>query len=977
MLSAITPLTVLAVLAVCYGIVWSVINIYTYYPVARSAISRVVTGTPTTDVSFVGTDTIELSEKSLYPEIDVFVPAYKEANVIHQSIKSIRNTSYPQEKLTLTVLLESDDHETIARVKELAEYIELDLLVVPENYPGSPNKPRALNYGFEHTDGEITGIIDAENVVSEDLFDRVAKAIVAEHHDYVQGMVDMVNEDDGWKNMLFRAEYGYWYRFILPAFKRLGFPIPLSGTTCFFRRDVLESVSAQRTARKGDPWDPDDVSWLADHGLSGITPWDPTNVTEDFELGLQLWCSDSSFGIIESVTREESPQTLKNWMKQRTRWQKGKIFTFLDFFRHPASESRRQRGHLLWQSFIPHAGPLNVSGLFMLLGVGAYLGFTPQHGLVRGILLFAAVFGIVSAIAFAVGYWRTSDKPPIKRSMRGLLVAITVPGYWILQWGADIRAFKQLAVGDLGWEKTVHEDAGRLGQLQTEPEETDSLIGVVRNKAITHVLLAPILLLALALRIPGIDRAFWVDEVYTVAERGQLDITGIIVTGSDPHPPLYYLLVNGWMRLFGNSEVAVRSLSVLFGLASIVAVYLLAIQLYDKRTGQIAALLMSISWFQIQHALTARMYTVFVTFSVLSLFFYIRALEDHSVDNRLGYALTTVAMLLTHVYGVFVVLAQLIHLTYKLYSWANVTRLKKWAVTQTMAFSFFVPWIGLVALPNYVFTSTDETEVRWLSTPTLEMFEQIGLAYAGVPVNYPQVEITELTLIIGRVFAVVAVVAVVWHLYTEQKSGGEISGAKLLGSLIVCFTLIPFAISVTVIPLLEARYTIVGFVAVAILLAKTISDVDYRPVRIVMLLVVVVAMGSMLPTAYAANPAEEWNEVADIAEDDLGESSFVVYNPGFVDDSFSYYLDEDIEAATDSMRWSWEGDETVLTSQLDENDYQRVVVVNIHEQNLGAVEDVLPANFTHSHTESRGVINIITYENSTQPATTDSLEVAG
>lgn len=399
MLSAITPLTVLTVLAVCFGIVWSVMNIYTYYPVARSAVDRVVTGTPTADVSFVGTDAIELSELSGYPEIDVFVPAYKEADVIHQSIKSIRNTSYPQEKLTLTVLLESDDHETIARVKELAEYIDLDLLVVPEDYPGSPNKPRALNYGFEHTDGKIAGIIDAENVVSEDLFDRVAKAIVAEQHDYVQGMVDMVNEDDGWKNMLFRAEYGYWYRFILPAFKRLGFPIPLSGTTCFFRRDLLESISAQRTARKGDPWDPDDASWLADHGLSGITPWDPTNVTEDFEIGLQLWASDSSFGIIESVTKEESPQTLKNWMKQRTRWQKGKLFTFLDFVRHPAGESRRQRGHLLWQSSIPFAGPLNVSGLIILLGVGTYFGFVPQHWLVRGTLLFAAMFLFASVFS--------------------------------------------------------------------------------------------------------------------------------------------------------------------------------------------------------------------------------------------------------------------------------------------------------------------------------------------------------------------------------------------------------------------------------------------------------------------------------------------------------------------------------------------------------------------------------------------------
>jgi len=976
MLSAITPITVLTAVAVFYGIAWLVMNLYNYYPVARAGVERVITGEPNTEVSFVGTKAIEFSESGTYPEIDVFVPAYDEADVIHQSIKSIRNTAYPQEKLSLTVLLEPDDDATIARVKELATEIDLDLVVVPEEYPGSPNKPRALNYGFEHTDGKIVGIIDAENVVSENLFDRVSKAIVAEQHDYVQGMVDMVNEDDGWKNMLFRAEYGYWYRIILPAFKRLGFPIPLSGTTCFFRRDLLESISAQRIDRKGDPWDSDDASWIADHGLSGITPWDPTNVTEDFELGLQLWCSECSFGIIESVTKEESPKTLKNWMKQRTRWQKGKIFTFFDFFRHSAGESRRQRGHLLWQSFLPHAGPLNVSGLFLLIGVGTYFSFIPQHWLVRGILLFASMFLLISAIAFAIGYWCTSDKSPVKRSMRGLLVLITVPGYWILQWAADIRAFKQLAVGDLGWEKTVHEDAGRLEQLQTEPEETDSLVDVVRNRAVSHVLLAPILLLALALRIPGINRSFWVDEVYTVTERGQMGMTGIITTGSDPHPPLYYMFMHGWMDLFGNSEVAVRSLSVLFGLASIVAVYLLAMKLYDKRTGQIAALLMSISWFQIQHALTARMYTMLVTFSVLSLFFYVRALEDHSVDNRLGYALTTVAMLLTHVYGAFVVLAQLIHLSYKLISWADITRVKKWAMTQTMAFSFFAPWIVLVALPNYVFTSTDETEVRWLTAPTLDTLEKIALAYAGAPVNYPQVNITDFGLIIGRIFAIVAVVAVIWHLYTEQKTGGEISGAKLLGSLIVCFTLIPFVVSVTVIPLLEARYTIVGFVAVAILIAKTISDVDYRPVQIVMLLVVVAAIGSMLPTAYATTPSEEWDEVATLAEEEIDESTLIVHNPGYVDDSFSYYFDEKTSTEVDSIRWTGTQRESKLDQQLSEKDYDTVAVVNIHGQNLGAVNESLPAKFVHEDTHSFDVIKLVVHENTTESSTAQQREVA-
>jgi len=109
MLSAITPLTVFTGVVVCYGLAWLVTNIYNYYPVARGGIGRLVTGETNEDISFVGTDTIEFSDSGMRPAIDVFVPAYNEADVIHQSIKSIRNTAYPQEKLSLTVLLEPDD----------------------------------------------------------------------------------------------------------------------------------------------------------------------------------------------------------------------------------------------------------------------------------------------------------------------------------------------------------------------------------------------------------------------------------------------------------------------------------------------------------------------------------------------------------------------------------------------------------------------------------------------------------------------------------------------------------------------------------------------------------------------------------------------------------------------------------------------------------------------------------------------------
>ena len=891
MLSAITPVTVLTAIATFYGIAWLVMNVYNYYPVARAGVERVVSGKPNTEVSFVGTDSVELSDSSVYPSIDVFVPAYDEADVIHQSIKSIRNTAYPQEKLSLTVLLEADDDATIARVKELATEIDLDLCVVPADYPGSPNKPRALNYGFEQTDGDIVGIVDAENVVSENLFDSVSKAIVAEQCDYVQGMVDMVNEEDGWKNLLFRAEYGYWYRFILPAFKRLGFPIPLSGTTCFFRRDVLESISDKRTTRKGDPWDPDDASWLSDHGLSGITPWDPTNVTEDFELGLQLWCTDYRFGIIESVTKEESPRTLENWLKQRTRWQKGKVFTFLDFFKHRAGKTRFQRGHLLWQSFLPHAGPLNVTGLLLLIGVGSALGFVPPNGLVSGILSFSVAFLFIGIASFVVGYWLTSAKPPMHKLSRALVVAATTPAYWVLQWGADIRAFKQIAVGDLGWEKTVHQQTGKIESIQKEPSETESLVGEIKTKAVSHLWLWPILALGLLLRLPRLDRSLWLDEVYSVSVRGSMNIFGIITTAADPHPPLYYLMLRVWMTLFGESPVAVRSLSLLFGIVSIAAVYFLAHELYGQQTGLIAALLIALSTFHIQYSQTVRMYSMLFLLGVLSVLFYIRCLQDHSLGNRFGYAFATMGMLLTHAYGSFILLGQLLHLAVRLVETNNWEGFKQWLGTETFTIVPFVPWLIVVIFNRYLTGTASET--RWLSAENfINELKETGFAYIGVPVNYPTINITGSALNISRIMFVVISILLLWQLYSESESESDTRPVLLLGLLLIALVAIPFSISATFFPFFQSRYAILGLISVWIIVAKSITDIDSSTIRYTALALVVLISVSMLPMFYTADTAEPWEDITSTIESS-GDDQLVVTDPGYFTQNINYYSEPD------------------------------------------------------------------------------------
>ena len=1008
MLGSISVYNVLLVLSVFFGTAWILTNTYNYYPVGRAAIARLRTGVSTRASAFIDTDRITFKDLDVYPDIDVFVPGYEEHEVIHQAIQSIRETDYPTEKINLTVLLEPDDERTIERVKSLQDDYELDLITVPSEYPGSPNKPRALNYGFEQTSADIVGIIDAENIVDTNLFDRVAKAIVAENRDYVQGIVDMANEDDGWKNLLFRAEYGYWYGFIVPAFKRIGFPIPLSGTTCFFTRDLLTDIAAKREARKGSPWEPSDQTWLTNHGLSGITPWDPENVTEDFELGLSLWLTDANFGLINTVTKEESPETLKNWMKQRTRWQKGKIYTFLDYFKNP-SGSKRERLHLLWQSFLPHVGPLNIVGLTVLIVGGSIYQFNPGNIFVEGLLQVSFLFLFVGLVSFGAGYWRASTKPAGSKALRTTLVAVTVPAYWILQWAADVRAFKQIAAGDLDWEKTVHKDSGRFNSLHEGEADTDrSLRSILSEGLRRHSLLYPILALALVLRIPGLGRSLWLDETYAVVVRSSETIFGVVTT-VEPHPPVYYLLLHAWMKIFGQSEIATRSLSVIIGLGAVVAVYALAKHLYDRETGLVGALVMATSTLQIQYSQTARMYILVVLLATLSCYYYVRLVESNSLENRFGYGILTLALLYTHIYGGLIMVAQFTHLAiyigrHRQQAVDSVRRVSKTGVAVGL---MFLPWVAGMLVPNFILTDSSGP-TGWLTLPNFKTLRDILYSYAGMPVNYPTIEFngfhTTTTRIMIAVFCLgvfYLLVRTVAHAAPDRvpfvanrdeddekmvtdgngidtsdsfESVAPASGFSLGLSLILATTVVPYVLSYALFPILEVRYAIAGFIGFVLILARAMMALPNRKVKVGAVLALLLLSAPGVLTYHETDTREDWERAGDyLQEGNLTEDDLLVYSPN-AKLPLSYYLPEEDRQAADNVTYR---NQEQVTNTISRGNYSTIWVVAYNNNPTG--ERIVQASpYERTNTTTAGEnLAVIRYTRTNTTAETNTTARVG
>ena len=140
----------------------------------------------------------------------------------------------------------------------------------------------------------------------------------------------------------------------------------------------------------------------------------------------------------------------------------------------------------------------------------------------------------------------------------------------------------------------------------------------------TPFMLACIVLLATALRVYQIDReSFWLDEAfsYWVANSTAADVG--ITSANEVNPPLYYITLHYWVKIFGDSDKAIRLLSAMLGSLAIPVIYQIGRLLFNERFGLLAALFLTVSGFHIQYAQEARAYSLYFLLTSLSVFFVV------------------------------------------------------------------------------------------------------------------------------------------------------------------------------------------------------------------------------------------------------------------------------------------------------------------------------------------------------------------
>jgi 4-amino-4-deoxy-L-arabinose transferase-like glycosyltransferase len=222
---------------------------------------------------------------------------------------------------------------------------------------------------------------------------------------------------------------------------------------------------------------------------------------------------------------------------------------------------------------------------------------------------------------------------------------------------------------------------------------------------LTPLALIAVLALAAGLRFYRIDaQSLWNDEGNSarIAERSAT----LIVEGAagDIHPPLYYLALQVWRDLFGSSEAALRGLSAVLGVVTVLFTYRLGRRLFEARVGLIAAFLAAVNPFLVYYSQEARMYMLLAAIGVVATYLLVRLIDFWSlrprihIPHRRYYVLYVAAMaagLYTHYAFPFVFVAHFaIVLAWSLYRPDRaLARIGNWLSLAIAAALLFAPWL--------------------------------------------------------------------------------------------------------------------------------------------------------------------------------------------------------------------------------------------------------------------------------------------
>ncbi|HBH3652016.1 TPA: glycosyltransferase family 2 protein [Clostridioides difficile] len=260
----------------------------------------------------------EIKEIDEYPMISILVPAHNEAKVIGRTVESLLLLNYPKSKMELIVINDNssdNSKEILENIKD--RYNNYNFTIInTDSLTGGKGKSNALNIGYTISKGDFIAVYDADNTPDKNALRYLVQTTVM--NDELGAVIGKFRTRNKNKNLLTKfinietlsfqwmSQAGRWQLFNLCT---------IPGTNFILRRSIIEEIGG----------------------------WDSKAIAEDTEISFRIYKLGYKIKLVpQSITWEQEPETVKVWIKQRTRWAKGNIYVLMKYIKNIFKQGRNK-----------------------------------------------------------------------------------------------------------------------------------------------------------------------------------------------------------------------------------------------------------------------------------------------------------------------------------------------------------------------------------------------------------------------------------------------------------------------------------------------------------------------------------------------------------------------------------------------------------------------------------------------------------
>ncbi len=239
-----------------------------------------------------------------------------------------------------------------------------------------------------------------------------------------------------------------------------------------------------------------------------------------------------------------------------------------------------------------------------------------------------------------------------------------------------------------------------------------------------RVLVAAVVVVGVVLRFTA-DAHLWLDEALSV-NIARLPLARLPdALRHDGAPPLYYVLLHGWMAVFGTGTIAVRALSGVFGVAALPFIWIAGRRLGGKRLAVAALALMAVSPFAVRYGTEARMYSLMTLLALLGWLALVDLLQRFTWSRAVAVSVLTGLLLLTHYWSLYLLMVAAVFVALRALRGPGRNEARRAGLAMAVGCLAFLPWV-----PIFVF-QVGHTGTPWAGRPEVRILFDTVFQFSG------------------------------------------------------------------------------------------------------------------------------------------------------------------------------------------------------------------------------------------------------